>query len=308
MNPAPEIARALLPLTILGGYLGSGKTTLVNHLLRNANGLKLAVLVNEFGDLPIDQDLIEAQGDDLISIAGGCVCCSYGNDLTLALIDLANMDPRPDHVILEASGVAIPGAISAAINLLPGYRTDGIVLLADAETIRTTAADRYMGDTVLRQLADADLILLNKCDLVDQGALDQTRSWLTQQKPEALIVETVRAIAPPQVVMDSFLDRPRDALRLHLPDEFESRTLYPAPPKTATDLAQVLASESLGLVRAKGFVTVANGTRHLIQVVGRRWQTSPARPKTPDAIVCLGLDNRTDWNAVEALGLSAGVE
>lgn len=105
-----------LPVTIIGGYLGAGKTTLVNHLLRNANGARLAVLVNEFGELPIDEDLIEAQDDMMISIAGGCVCCSYGNDLTLAMLDMARMQPRPDHVILEASGVALPGAIAAAVS------------------------------------------------------------------------------------------------------------------------------------------------------------------------------------------------
>jgi len=99
--------QSLLPITTIAGYLGAGKTTLVNHMLRNANGLRLAVLVNEFGELPIDEDLIEAEGDDIISIAGGCVCCSYGNDLTLALLDMLEMQPRPDHVIIEASGVAM---------------------------------------------------------------------------------------------------------------------------------------------------------------------------------------------------------
>ena len=137
-----------LQVTVVGGYLGAGKTTLVNHLLRNADGLRLAVLVNEFGELPIDADLIEAEDDKIISIAGGCVCCSYGNDLMLALMDLAKMKPRPDHVLLESSGVAIPGSIAASIGLLADFSADGVVILADAETIRKNAADRYVGDTV----------------------------------------------------------------------------------------------------------------------------------------------------------------
>ena len=83
-----------LPVSVIGGYLGAGKTTLVNHLLRHANGRRLAVLVNEFGDLPIDADLIEAEEDGLISISGGCVCCSFGNDLIAALGDLAKMTLR----------------------------------------------------------------------------------------------------------------------------------------------------------------------------------------------------------------------
>ena len=106
------------PVTIIGGYLGAGKTTLVNHLLRNAQGRRLAILVNEFGELPIDADLIEARDDDIISLSGGCVCCSYGNDLIMAMMDMARMEPRPDHIVLEASGVALPAAIASSLSLL----------------------------------------------------------------------------------------------------------------------------------------------------------------------------------------------
>jgi len=148
-----------LPLTIVGGYLGSGKTTLLNHMLRHADGLRLAVLVNEFGDLPIDADLIEAEDGNMISIAGGCVCCSFGDDLSKALSDLAALDPAPDHVLLETSGVALPGAIAASLLFAPGYIHDGTVVLANAETIQTQAGDTYVGDTVQRQLLDADLIM-----------------------------------------------------------------------------------------------------------------------------------------------------
>ena len=94
MSASAAEANEVLPVTVIGGYLGAGKTTLVNHLLRNADGLRIAVLVNEFGTLPIDADLIEAQDDNVIAIAGGCVCCSYGNDLVMAMIELARMEPR----------------------------------------------------------------------------------------------------------------------------------------------------------------------------------------------------------------------
>ena len=90
-----------LPVTVVGGYLGAGKTTLVNYLLRNANGLRLAVLVNEFGELAIDKDLIEAEDDGLISISGGCVCCSFGGDLIAALRGLSQMKPQPQHILIE---------------------------------------------------------------------------------------------------------------------------------------------------------------------------------------------------------------
>ena len=125
---------------------------MVNHLLRHANGLHLAVLVNDFGELAIDADLIEAEGEDIISIAGGCVCCSFGNDLTGAIIKMSELKPRPDHLLIESSGVAIPSAIVGSISLMGGVRTDGIVILVDAETVKVSGQDKYMGDTVLRQI------------------------------------------------------------------------------------------------------------------------------------------------------------
>ena len=158
------MAAGPLPVTVVGGYLGAGKTTLVNSLLRQANGRRLAVMVNEFGALPIDASLVEAADERIVSLTGGCVCCSYGEDLVSSLAMLAALEPRPEHVLLEASGVAFPGAIAGTVGLLAGFDLDGAVVLADAETVRGRAADRYIGSTVRRQLAQADLILLNKCE------------------------------------------------------------------------------------------------------------------------------------------------
>jgi len=119
-----------MPVTIIGGYLGSGKTTLINHLLRNANGIRLAVMVNDFGNLAIDAELIEAQDGDVISLSGGCICCSYGDDLSAALLKLQTGGVPPEHIFIEASGVALPGAIGKTLSLLRAYRLDGIVVLA----------------------------------------------------------------------------------------------------------------------------------------------------------------------------------
>ncbi|MBL8673866.1 MAG: GTP-binding protein, partial [Rhodospirillales bacterium] len=94
---------AALPVTVIGGYLGAGKTTLVNHLLRHAGGRRIAVMVNDFGALAVDADLIEAERGDVLDIAGGCVCCSYGSDLMAALMELPRRRPDLDHVALEAS-------------------------------------------------------------------------------------------------------------------------------------------------------------------------------------------------------------
>ncbi|MFT5176167.1 MAG: G3E family GTPase [Gammaproteobacteria bacterium] len=297
--PEPSIVNPLA-VTVIGGYLGVGKTTLVNRLLRDANGLRLAVLVNEFGELPIDGDLIEAEDGNVISIAGGCVCCSYGNDLLMALIDLAKLRPRPDHVLLEASGVALPGAIAASIGLLQDYVTDAVIVLADAETVRERASDRYMGDTVERQLNDADLIVLNKIDLVAAHTGEATLAWLTERFPQARVAATSQANLPPDLVLHSAVGRERldRASAPHQLDHFETFSIALQNPVDAEQLARRLADSQLGLLRAKGFVTTHAGTLMAIQVVGRRWSVFPAAASTPSGLVCIGLKAQINHQAL----------
>lgn len=278
-----------LPVTVIGGYLGSGKTTLVNHLLRNANGLRLAVLVNEFGELAIDEDLIEAEDDDIISIAGGCVCCSFGSDLTGAMMDLDKLDPRPDHLLIESSGVAIPSAIVGSVSLLDGFRVDGIIILADAETVQRSANDKYMGDTVLRQLADANIVVLNKADLVDRESLNKTKDWLDQENAGVGLVEATHGNVSPEIILDSFLERKPSVGPVHTTNDLERTVIQFPNPVDAEKLAEKLASDQLGLIRAKGFVTSLSGEKKLVQVVGNRWEVSIAKGKFTDGIVCLGF-------------------
>ncbi len=292
---------AAIPVTVIGGYLGAGKTTLVNHLLRHANGLRLAVLVNEFGELAIDQDLIEATGDDIISIAGGCICCSFGSDLSAALMDMTAMDPRPDHILIEASGVAIPGSIVASVGLLGGVSSDGIVVLGDAETLQRNASDKYMGDTVMRQLKDADIVLLNKADLVDPDALKATRQWLSGQFPHARVVETIQGVVPPETVLASFLARDHVPGPHHEAANLDMLTLYPGGRMDVGQLAKSLSDARYGIIRAKGFATSLAGEKTLVQVVGHRWQTSPANSGFADGIVCLGF--KGDLNRAELCDL-----
>ena len=294
-----------LPITILGGYLGSGKTTMVNHLLRHADGLRLAVLVNEFGALPIDRDLIVAEDEDIISIAGGCVCCSYGNDLTLALLDLAKLDPAPDHVLLESSGVALPGAIAASVSLLGDYALDGVVVLADAETIRAQARDAYVGDTIERQLCDADLVVLNKTDLIADTDRTETEAWVKTVNPDAEIIGASFGQVPPTILLQSFLSRDRgdDARDTHRIDAFRTVALAIDHAVDADRLAKGLSSAELGLVRAKGFVRTPDGSMMTIQVVGRRSTVSPMLDTASTGLVAIGNPatfNETSLNALIA--------
>ena len=290
-----------LPVTVIGGYLVAGKTTLVNYLLRNANGLRLAVLVNEFGELAIDRDLIEAEEEGLISISGGCVCCSFGGDLIAALRNLSQMQPRPQHILIEASGVAKPSAIFDSVALLDGISADGVVVLSDAETVQENANDKYMGDTVLAQITQADILLLNKCDLVDPQDIAETANWLARQNPNARLVKTKHSVAAPEVVLESFLGRQKITEPHHHLDQMTSMNLIPTTSLDAMNLAKTLAEGEFGLVRAKGFVTDISGDKMLIQIVGRRWAIKAADPKLKDGLVCLGMKEQMRPSQLRAL-------
>ena len=192
-----------MPLStiVLGGYLGAGKTTLLDHLLRHAQGRRIAVMVNDFGAIGIDADLIESTDGEVMSLAGGCICCSVGSDLVAALMALAQRVPPPDLVLIETSGVALPGSVARGARLAPGIEIDAVVVLVDAETIRIRANDRHVGDTVVRQLGEADLLVLNKIDLVDAPALGATHHWLAGIALHARIIESVEARVPAELIL-----------------------------------------------------------------------------------------------------------
>jgi G3E family GTPase len=302
-----------MPVTVIGGYLGAGKTTLVNHVLRHARGLRLAVLVNDFGELPIDADLITSRDGDVISIAGGCMCCSFGSDLMAALLQLPARVPRPEHVLIETSGVALPGAVARSVKLLGEYALDGVVVLADAETVRQRAVDPYMGDTIDRQLAEADLIVLNKADLVAPAALDEARVWLGSKAARARVVTTVHAQVPAEVLLGS-----RSAQAQHSETRWTSSgkirasaasdaaALYESAsftPDLALDVARLahdLALPDLGLLRAKGLLRDRDGSMKSLQLVGTRWEVAvhAAADGKPGRLVCIGLKGSVDKTAI----------
>ena len=285
-----------LPVTLIGGYLGAGKTTLVNHLLRTADGLRLAILVNEFGALPIDADLIEARGEKVIAIAGGCVCCSYGSDLMAALMDLEVVAEEIDHVLIETSGVALPDQVARSLDLLAGYAHDGTVVLADAETVRARASDDYLSDTIAAQLESGDLLLLNKGDLVANADLAATRAWLAHVAPDARLVETAWAQVDKTALLGAGLDRP-PTLRHHHTVAHTALELTLDHAVDVDRLARTLSAAELGLVRAKGVVRDGVGGWHTLQVVGRRRRVGPT-VAGPGRLVCIAIGEVIDEAAV----------
>ncbi|MCZ8100068.1 MAG: GTP-binding protein [Burkholderiales bacterium] len=328
----------MLPAIVVGGWLGAGKTTLVNRVLRAAGGRRIAVLVNDFGDVGIDADLIVSRDGSVMNLAGGCVCCAVGSDLLEALVALPDREPPFDLVLLETSGVALPGSVARSARLAPGVAVDGTVVLVDAETVRARADDRHVGDTVRQQLAAADLLVLNKVDLVPHEAMPALRAWLRAAAPRAAVIEAVESAVPPEVVLgigdaplraaasddaratsalrDADAGRetegrgaPLSATRRPLPAAaiFESTHFELEGRYDLAALATALADPTLGLVRAKGALRDAAGGRAVLQAVGTRVRTGPAPAGSaaadadaPARLVAIGLRGVLDGSAIAA--------
>ncbi len=280
-----------IPVTIIGGYLGAGKTTLVNHLLRYANGRRLAILVNEFGDLPIDADLIEAEDEDLISLSGGCVCCSYGDGMMEAFEQLKHMTPPPDQVLLEASGVAIPSSIAGAISLLNDFVLDGTVCLVDAEQIEQQARNKYLSDTIESQIADTDIFVLNKSDLTTKKAADRIKDWLAAKAGQAAIIVAEQAKVEPELLLRDFHrgKPPRNnALDSHLVAH-ETSLVAANGPTNIKRFSSDLFKQFPNLVRAKGFIQDESGRLITLSIVGRRIDILEAPKNAEQGVVVISL-------------------
>jgi G3E family GTPase len=301
-----------IPVTLIGGYLGAGKTTLVNHLLRERGGRRIAVLVNDFGELSIDDELIEARDATLLRLAGGCVCCSFGSDLMAALLQLRDMQAAPEHILVETSGVALPGAVARMLGLLQGLQLDAVLVLADAETLRERAADRYVGELVQQQLQEADLIALNKTDLVPPGQVDALRGWLGELAPQARVVACRQSQLGPALLLGNgpaarggARERRVDGA-LTLPgaaaDIFASLSLEFDHAVDLQQLAAALAAPSLRLLRAKGLMFDAQGVAHSLQLVGQRVVLAASAHARPHIarLVCIGRRGELDAGRIRA--------
>ncbi len=179
---------APLPTTVLAGFLGSGKTTLVNHLLRHSEGQRILVLVNDFGSLPIDEDLIRSEEGGTLTLANGCACCSMGGDLFEAFSAVLDYEPRPDQLLIEASGVAEPARIANFARAEPDLALNGIVTMVDAENFEVARSDERMTAILEEQITAAQLIILNKCDLVDEEKAASVQESIRRLNASALLV------------------------------------------------------------------------------------------------------------------------
>ena len=271
-----------IPVTVIAGALGSGKTTVVNHILREPAGRRIAVLVNDFGELDIDAVLIESANAATISLRNGCICCSLAGGLTEGLAALRTLGSRPDQILVEASGVSLPRGLLGAVGG-PGLRLDGILVVVDAVDITLRARDRYVGDTVREQIASADLLVLNKVDEASTTELNQARALLANEAPDVPVVETAYGAAPLPVLLGP-LDPQR---RTASPDtndyghtELDTASFQSDDPIDAKVLGHWLDHLPAGVLRAKGLVRLAGdrSAARLVQVVGTRKRLTRVNP------------------------------
>lgn len=280
-----------LPLTVFGGYLGSGKTTLINRLLAEDHGLRLLVLVNDFGAINIDAALIEASDDDTIALTNGCVCCTMGADLFMALGDALDRRPRPDHLLVEASGIADPAAIANAAIAEPELSYAGIVTLVDALNGPALLDDAQIAPQLEQQIRVGDLVLLTK-SADPEPALLARLEGIGARHPIPL-----PASGPLAPLLFGLLPQPQGGRAAPHPAYVRWQHEDDTPLPRAR-LEERLGARPAALYRLKGFVLTDAGACE-VQAVGRQVQIrTAAAPRT--ALVGLGLPDRITAAEIEA--------
>lgn len=308
-----------VPATVITGFLGAGKTTLVRHLLAHARGRRIALIVNEFGDEGVDGSLLAAcdlpdcAADDIVELANGCLCCTVADEFLPTIEKLLDRPLPPDHIVIETSGLALPKPLVKAFDwptVRPRVTVDGVVVVVDGpafaagrfasspEEMARPDHDNPIEETFVEQLGCADLVLLNKADLIPAYALPEVEASLgAKLRPGVRLVTTRRGVADARLLLgleaaaeDDLAARPslHDSATDHDHDDFDS---FAVPLGAVDDPAGVLARlkpvlEAHDILRLKGFLAVAGKEmRHVVQAVGARisgyydrpWQAGEAR-------------------------------
>ena len=302
---------AKLPVTVITGFLGAGKTTLVRHLIQNPQGKRLAVIVNEFGDVGVDGEILKScaipdcPAENIMELSNGCICCTVADDFIPTIEALMALDPRPDHILIETSGLALPKPLLKAFDW-PDIRSkitvDGVIALADAEAVadgrfapnvaavdaQREADDSLDHETPLSevfedQISCADIILLTKTDLAGPEGIAKARAVIEAESPRPIpIIEVSEGIVDPRVILglesaaeDDMDARPshHDGADDHEHDDFES--IVVEIPEIADPAELVAKIEALAkdqnILRVKGYAAVTGKPmRLLVQAVGAR--------------------------------------
>lgn len=292
----------MIPFTVIGGYLGAGKTTLLNHILTHNDGCRFGLLINDFGDINIDADLVASRDEQQINLTNGCVCCTLTDNFYEAIETLLTGERPPEHIVVEASGVADVGNL-AQYGHGHGLRLDGVIVLADAETVRAKMHDKYVARTVRRQLEAADLVVLNKIDLIAAETLEALEAWLERQTPGVRVLRAVRGELPLAVlfgVHDS-VDPSGVATRAH--ERYRAWHYNANTCVGEKQLRAFLAGLGDGVIRAKGLVAIGAGRSLEVQRVGARQELTERREtfRPLSRLVVIGLEEQLEPRALDEL-------
>ena len=273
-----------VPVLLVTGFLGAGKTTVVNHLLAQAEGRRIAAVVNDFGAVNIDAELIADTSDGVVSLSNGCICCSLEGDLLRTLAALLRRDPQPEFIVIETSGVADPADIVR--NLMDpliwrGAPLETVLCVVDATTTPAALHD----DALLRsQLRAADVVALSKLDLVDATDHAQLREAIRTLHPAAVVVDAPHGEVPAALLFPVDVDRapvPREIQpRRPTSDRFETLSWTSERPVSLSRLQQAIGRLAPKLVRAKGLFEAAEqpGRLMVFQLAGGRATLAPGEP------------------------------
>lgn len=315
-------SRRPIPVTILTGFLGAGKTTLLNNILNAEHGLKVAVLVNDFGSVNIDSQLVVSVGEDenTIELSNGCICCTIRGDLLAALVKLIRRADPPEYILIEASGVSDPLEIAMTFRnpeLQAMITVDGVITVVDAEQVRDLEKQNEV--MAVLQIGAADIILLNKVDLVSPQELETVRAWIRSIIANARIIETTFGRVPlPMILGVGAFDSERlmqhQTSEVHVHDEgvdhdhehhdhalmFSTWSWASDQPLSLKAVERVIKNLPPEIFRAKGFLFLADDPDHVgvLQVVGKRanvsineaWGTRPPRSQ----VVVIGAHGAVD--------------
>jgi G3E family GTPase len=275
-----------VPILLVTGFLGAGKTTVVNHLLAHAEGRRIAAVVNDFGAINIDAELIAGASDGVVSLANGCICCSLEGDLLRTLAALLRRDPQPEFIVIETSGVADPADIVR--NLMDPLiwqeaPLETVLCVVDA----TTPANTLNDDALLRsQLRAADVVALSKVDLADAASRAQLRETVRALRPAAVVVDALQGEIPSALLFPLDADRvpaPREVgPRRPAADRFETLSWTSERPVSLPRLQQAIGRLAPKLARAKGlFETMEQpGRLTVFQLAGGRATLAPGGAPT----------------------------
>lgn len=314
-----------VPVTVITGFLGSGKTTLVRHLMQNPQGKRLAIIVNEFGDVGVDGDILKScaipdcPAENIMELANGCICCTVADDFIPTIEALMALDPQPEHILIETSGLALPKPLLKAFDW-PDIRSritvDGVIALVDAEAV---ASGRFAPDVAAvdaQRLADesidhetplsevfedqiscADIILLTKPDLAGPEGVAKAKAIIAAEAPRTLpMVEVAEGVVDPRILLgleaaaeDDIEARPshHDDHDDHEHDDFESVIIdIPEIADPAELVRRIEAmAKAQNILRVKGYAAVAGKPmRLLVQAVGARVRHQFDRPWRPDEV------------------------